>query len=56
MVVKGLFHLLEAPERLSWECIELVVGNALETGLEHMTQESEASHCESGPSSCPGLD
>ena len=38
-MVKGQLHLLNTPERLSRKYIELVISNALETGLEHMTQE-----------------
>ena len=39
LVIKGQLHLLEALERVSWECVEPVVGNAFETGREHATQE-----------------
>ena len=37
LVIESLLHLFEAPETLSWECIELV--EALENGREHTTQE-----------------
>jgi len=39
IVIESMLHLFESPERLSRECIEPVVGNALETGWEHTTQE-----------------
>jgi len=38
-VLEDLLHLLKASERLSWECVEPVVGSTIQTGWEHMTQE-----------------
>ena len=38
-MVEGMLHPLEAPERLSQKCTEPVVGNATDSGQEHMTQE-----------------
>ena len=52
-MVKGLLHILEAPKRLSRECIEPLVGSALETGWEHTTKEQIVV---SGPPSFPGID
>ena len=38
-MVEGLLHLLEAPKRLSRECVEPVVGSTFETRSEHTTME-----------------